>query len=588
MEINWGNVQEKYHTVLQTQAYLADTKNMIGELGRGSGKTTHTFAPRIVRISYDLAGSIMMLAGPTYTFLLETIVPEIVTYLNTHYTRGIHFEYGRRPPKHFKQPYTEILRWEHTISFGWGTVIQFGSMDRPESFVGKNIVHLFIDEMLRIKEGDFRERAIPALRADKSLFGHSPYFKGITGFSSTPNMETDHDWWQEFESNVNPEVIKEVQYVAYRIGVAGGIIAKLKEEIKFFAEKGGCSKKIETRQKKIKYYQRFMERWSRKLRARRKEKDAWWCYLKASSFSNLAFLGLDYMEQQLMSSGDNWEKFNLSILGIRPKTVKNKFFAKFSEKHIFTDSYQYDYESPVRGELVKSIDDHSIADKYEKCSLDLAYCDKFKPLLMGYDPGYFMSAVFAQKKREFGGEELRIFKDFHVITPDQHREMAVQIDDFFKGHCNKTIYMYPDRAGHQHSPRHRNNPKGKTDIAILRRELEELGWIVHIEGITRTIEYWEHFFLWDRLLSERERKLPKLRFCQYEAECCVSSIQMSPAKKRDDGMIELDKTAEKKLDYSDQAMYSPQIATAATYLVFGLYHDLTPEADWDSVDIEGL
>ena len=318
-ELDWAQIQSKYHTSLQIRALCADPKNLFGEAGRGSGKTTYIFAPRILRISYDMPRSIIMLVGPTYVFLLETIVPEIITYLNTYYQRGIHFEYGRKPPEHFKRPYTEISDkgWAHTISFAWGTVIQFGSMDRPESFVGKNIVHIVADELLRIKENEFRERAVPALRADKSLFGHSHYFKGITGFSSTPNMDNDHDWWMDYQNNVNHDSMKELMFVAYKVLQAGGRIVKLKNDINQLTEQGkGLT--IVRKQEEIAKLNRFIANWEGKLNTKRHEKKNWWYYMKATSFSNLAVLGLDYMEQQLLASGDNWEKFNLSILTIRP------------------------------------------------------------------------------------------------------------------------------------------------------------------------------------------------------------------------------------------------------------------------------
>jgi hypothetical protein len=585
--MDWGIIKEKYSTYKQTESVLTDTKNLFGEFGRGSGKTTHMFASRVVRISYDMPRSLMMLTGPTYTFLLGTIVPEIITYLNKHYKRGIHFEYGKKPPKHFTKPDDEVISWNHTISFAWGTVIVFGSIDRPESFVGKNIVHLFVDEMLRIKEQQFRERAIPALRADKTLYGNSHYFKGITGFSSTPNMENDEDWFLEYKKNVNAEKIKEIKYVAFRIAIAGGKIVKLQEDIDLLLKSGKTSKAL-TKQKEVEKLNRFIKRWHTKLKSKLKEKEYWWNYISGTSFTNLAVLGLDYMEQQLLSTGDNWDKFNLSILCIRPNSVKNKFFSKFSIKHIFTDSYKYHgYTSDYRGEIT-NIDDFSIANGYKKSSLDLLYCDPDQALLVGYDPGYFMSAVVSQKKFYSGQEQLRIFKNFFKITPEQHHELAEEFDSFFKYHRRKVIYLYPDRAGHQKSPRHKDNPKGKTDVAILKKELEDLGWIVHVEGITRTIEYWEHFFLWDKLLAERDNRLPKLRFCQYECEEGISSIQNSPVKKRKDGSIELDKSSEVKLPYKDQAFWSTQIATAAMYLVFGLYHALKPEADSGTVDIPGL
>ena len=50
---------------------------------------------------------------------------------------------------------------------------------------------------------------------------------------------------------------------------------------------------------------------------------------------------------------------------------------------------------------------------------------------------------------------------------------------------------------------------------------------------------------------------------------------MSPLKKTD-GVVQLDKSAEKTLPFDQQATLSPQIATALMYLVFGLYEGYLP------------
>lgn len=594
-QINWDAVKNKYQTAVQTKVLCADTKNLIVEGGRGIGKTTQMFGARVVRISFAMPQSIMMLVGPTYTFLLETIVPEIITYLNTHYTRGVHFEYGRKPPGHFKRPYTEVIKWNHTICFAWGTVIQFGSMDRPESFVGKNLVHLVVDEALRIKENDFRERAVPALRADKSQFGGSHYFKGITMSSSTPNFDSDNDFWLEYAKQVNPEGINEIIYVAYRVMLAGGQIAKLHGDIaRLKREKKGHA--IERKQKEIAKLQRFINRWEAKLMTQRHKKRNWWYYMKATTFSNLAWLGLDYMEQQLMASGDNYEKFNLSILCIRPNTVKNPFFPHFKKWHINNQEYRYDYNFANRvnpdanKNRIETIDDFSIENMLEKGgfnknSLDLKNCDPDKALLMGYDPGGFMSAVVAQKNHKGKTEYLNFLKDFVVWIPEEHAELAEKITHFFRNHRRKTIYLKPDRAAYQHKAKYRENPKGKTDIAIFRRELEDRGWTVHVEpNSNRTIYYWEHYMLWATLLKENSQNTPRLRFGEYECENTISSIRHTQKRPTTDNWIEMDKTPEKKLDFSEQAMFAPQLASAATYLVWDLYSEMKPEADPETID----
>ena len=185
-----------YLSIVQIIVKLLDPTFLFGEVGRGAGKTTHMLAPRIDRVQNDMSGAVLVLAAATYKSIIDNILPGVLEYFLENYKRGIYFEYGKQPPDHFtKTKITEAIKnWNHTITFANGTVIRFVSCDRPESMLGLNAAHLFIDEMIRIPEEKFVERIMPALRADRAKFGQSHYFMGITGFSSTPNFETDEDW----------------------------------------------------------------------------------------------------------------------------------------------------------------------------------------------------------------------------------------------------------------------------------------------------------------------------------------------------------------------------------------------------------
>jgi len=568
---------KKYNTVIQHKVLLTDTQNLIGELGRGSGKTTEMFAPRIVRITYDMPKSTMLLVAPTYTFAMDTIVPGIITYLGKHYVRGLHYEYGKEPPKHFKRPYIPVGSWKHTISFAWGTVLLFGSLDRPESILGKSVVHVFVDEMLRIKETDFVERVLPTLRGDRELHGQSHYYGGITGFSSTPNFENDQDWWLQYEENVNEEALDLIEYVSFRILKSEGEREIAKVELSE-AGKSGNSQKIESLGNEIDRLTRFINRWKGFVLEKRKEESGMWAYIKGSSFSNLAVLGNEYIKRQFKGSKSNISKFLLSILGIRPDRVKKMFFALFGKQHIYTDSYKYPEGSG-------GFDDVNIAGEYKRTCIDLKYCDTNRPLLMGFDPGNFMSCVMAQEK----GNELRVIKNFFVWTPKQHFDLAQEIDEFFRPHQRKVIKLYYDRAGNQRKEIYANNPKGKTDIAIFKRCMEDLGWKIELMSLNqRTIEYWEHYLLLDVLLSEREKRTPRIRICQFECEQTISCIYMSPLKLEKGNWIELDKTSEIKLEYEEQVWYSTQLTSALMYLLFGLYEKYKPSSGSETFDIPGL
>ena len=175
----------------------------------------------------------------------------------------------------------------------------------------------------------------------------------------------------------------------------------------------------------------------------------------------------------------------------------------------------------------------------------------------------------------------------YVIHPDQHLALAKKIDEYFKYHRKKEFVLHYDRAGNQKRQSFKKHPKGDTDAQILKAYLEDLGWKVQLMSLgQRTIYHWQHFLLLDMLFSGHER-MPTPYICQYECEELISSIYMSPLK-RTDGVIELDKSAEKKLDYEDQAYWSPQIATASMYLFFGLFEKFMPNAAKQSVALEGM
>jgi hypothetical protein len=305
-----------YLSLVQILVKLADTPFLYCELGRGSGKTTHILAPRIDRVQESMPGAILVLAAATYRSLFENILPGILEYFSDNYERGIYFEFGREAPRHFKPCHTWIANWRHTISFCNGCVIQFVSADRPESMLGKNAAHLFVDEMLRIPEEKFLERIIPALRADRSKYAQSPYFMGISGFSSTPNFETDDDWFLKYEHDMNNTLIDCIQEIAWEIDLRLAELELAKKQLDL---------------DRIKRLARFVERWNTRLAHLRRGQTF---YLRASSFSNLKILGIDYIQNQIKSIKDK-DMLYTAIFAIRKLKVENMFFGKFNKQHLF-------------------------------------------------------------------------------------------------------------------------------------------------------------------------------------------------------------------------------------------------------------
>lgn len=554
---------ENYLSIAQIKMKLADTTFLWGEVGRGSGKTTHMLSPRIDRVQNDMPGACLVLASSTYKSIFDNILPGIMEYLNENYERGMYYELGKEPPAHFSKCHTFITNWKHTVSFHNGTVIQFVSCDRPESMLGKNAAHLFTDEMIRIPKDKFIERIMPALRADRSKFGHSHYFMGITGFSSTPNFETDEDWFLDYEKNMNADMIECIIEMAYYLDQR---ISALNVAYKNMD------------QKKIKRFEKFVERWKSRLSELRRGETF---YMRASSFSNIKILGVDYIENQIKSIKDE-DMLNTSIFSVRRNRVGVLFVGHFNKEHIFDDSYIYD-----------NIDKIAAGDKLEISSTDLKYCDKNKPLYAGYDPGPFSSIVFGQKRiGDNGKKELRLLKNFWVIHPEQQEELAHKIDSFFKNHRRKEIFLHYDRAANQRSPRWKKYyPSAEpgindNDAILLKKALEKRGWMVRLMSVGQpVIYYWQHYQLLNILFSGRDN-IDNIKICRNECEELISSINHSPLKKSD-GKIELDKSSEEKYDFKDQPLNSTQIFTAAMYLFWGEYHRLLPKNGYNDIPLSG-
>ena len=115
--------QSKYLSVSQIAVKLADTATVICELGRASGKTTHILAPRLDRVQHSMPRSLIVLAASTYRDIFDNILPGCLEYFQTNYERGIYFEFGKPPPKHFAPCHTLIANWTHTVTFVNGAVV---------------------------------------------------------------------------------------------------------------------------------------------------------------------------------------------------------------------------------------------------------------------------------------------------------------------------------------------------------------------------------------------------------------------------------------------------------------------------------
>ena len=96
----------------------------------------------------------------------------------------------------------------------------------------------------------------------------------------------------------------------------------------------------------------------------------------------------------------------------------------------------------------------------------------------------------------------------------------------------------------------------------------------------KTIYHWEHYRLWQRLLSNQERQVPRILIDENECPNLKSALFACKKVKGAEGPVELDKSAEKKLPLNMQAALTPQIPSGLMYLVYGKYQKWLPGKDF--------
>lgn len=555
--------EDYYMNLMQIRANVVDANTQITEVARAGGKTEGVFGPRIIKVANEMPGELAFLVHKTYTALFTNIWPNIQAYFSrpimggrrTMLEYGIDYIVGEsKIPTHFRRPRYPIAFPKHSILFRNGFHLQLVSSDQPESVAGRSGVHAFIEEMKHQKGEKLKSRLFPSLRGSSAEIRASQYYQGITGVSDTARVDLGEDnWFEEYEHNVNTDLIEEIVTVSLHINQA--LATMYRADALAREEKNPIL--LEKLRLDIEKQKRIVALWKPRLADMRRYATY---YIRASSFVNKDILGPKFFKTQLESL--DIDEFLTAICAIRKKEVMDRFFANYSPKqHQFTDSYKY-----------ASIMRLDLKEHFRLTAFYLKYYDPREEILLGYDPGHFSSVVAAQERKQ--GTELRVLKEFTCYYPQQQPELATAIHEFFGSDAkNKHIRLYYDRAGNK---KKEDFEQITTDAKILKRELESYGFSVELmnEGQS-TIYYWMQFKLLLLIFGEQSNSFPRVLVDENECPNLCSSIMLSPRKKTD-GRIELDKTSEKKVPIKYQAGLTTQLPSTLIYLLHGLYYERMP------------
>lgn len=507
--------------------------------GRGMSKSTEIQAQRTMNVVRDMPGAPFAFITDTYVNFKTNIFPAIQTgWKRKGWHEGIHYICNQRPPQAWLDKCGIIVNeFEHTIFFWNGCVIFAGSLDRPSLLAGKSVVHIFSDEA-KYQPDKKVDRAFPILRGDVTLFGHSVYFLGLTITTDMPDVsDGEYDWVYRFAKDMNKD---RIELILRTFDILNDF------RLKLYKEQNG-----KNRPKEIEKLQKLVDDWEYKWKKARHEQTF---FINASSLVNIQFLTIKYLKGLIKSLGI--EELKKSVFGIRPALKRIfRFYPNLSEKHFYTDGYDYEY-----------YDRYGYNDKPKNDSRGLTYIRKTEKLELGVDVGNMKSMVIAQED----GPYYRLLKFIYTLSPKSYRELGDQFIEYFYYHENKEIDMYYDRAANSYVDM-QEDAAGKVKECIeFDSSGNRTGWQVNLmsrkqANIAQDTEY--EFML--AMLKEETPGIPKLRIDSINCKQVKSSLEKAPAIVKYKGKVKVvakDKRSE-KLPIDRLPMESTNPSDAVKYLL---------------------
>ncbi|WP_125348969.1 hypothetical protein [Empedobacter falsenii] len=541
-------VQPYFASWFSMVADWVDPKNYYGISGRATAKTTDLQAKRSMRISYNMARAYFAWVADTYENAIGNVRDGLIEGWNRNgWEEGVHYVLDERPPKHFEKPYKSPKSYKHTMSINNGCFFKIVSLAQPSSAAGNSYQHLFGDEVKYFNE-DKLKKLTPAIRGEYTRFSESIYYRGRTFTTDMPNpVEGEFDWILQQEKNMDVEQIKLIISIFVQLNECRKDYfraVKFQDQLKL--------KSVERRLVKLQgYYNRA-----------RKDSTL---FMIGSTFANLEILSLGYFEDTL--EGGNIEDFKTAIMSLKPGIPQGaKFYTNLGTHHFFEDGLKLDF-----------IDNYSLHEEFKPTAKNMRfeYYDPQLPVSAGMDFGDMISMVTGQER----GNYIYALKNIFAV-PDENdkfvseqsftlNKVAKEFVEFYKGHKNKTLYLFYDRSGNAYQNINRDWAND-TKVAIERAG-QEIGEIWEVELMSRgqaKIDQAEEYRFMTKYLSEGIAGIPDVRIYKNFNKELKSSLEITKIKVRKNSkgetVIEKNKSSE-SLPYRLRPMYSTNFSDAFKY-----------------------
>ena len=496
---------------------------------RGTGKSDGLIAPFVENNVFEMPRSMGAIEGRSFAQILTRTLPPMVRGLERiGYRLNRDFVVREKPLRGWDLPLFTPLDWHNAIAFRNGSGILLVSQQNPGSANGPSIDWMVADEAKFLKKDQHDEELIPAMRANRELFGHLSCHHSTCMATDMPTSPSQR-WILEEEVLMDDNAIALILDTQIKISKLHASIAS-----------GTLS------QNSVRTYNSQLRSLESELNQLRM---GTLYFTMASALDNIEVLGRSYIERMKQLLPDYL--FRSSILNIRPDRVEGGFYPGLEDDvhTYFAPESKYVYQSG--NEVYKG------GKEFTDCRKDGDLVDGI-PLEIGHDFGSSFNCVVIGQLFD---TDFNIVNQVFVKHPLKIKDLAKKVAVYYQHHKPHHFRVYYD-----HTMIGEDAVREYGFILELKRELEALGWTVELVYIGQAPGHHEKYVFWGARFAHSDARLPRVRWNAENCEPTLLSMRLAGAKQTKRG-FEKDKDDERNPN-ADQSE-TTHLSDATDLLVIG-------------------
>lgn len=502
---------KQYLNDAQAHALMMDPKNLIAELGRGTGKGLIQ-AKRILSCAQLMPGSCCGFVSPTIKRCLTNTLPSMTIHLERWgFKRDVHYCIGKKPPKklHWREPLFTPSNWENTISFYTGAVVNIISQDRSGTSNSLSLDHIIIDEAKFVDFEQLKDETFQANRGNLMFFGTCHLHHGMT-ITSDASMTKKGSWFYRYEKDQDKELIRGIETLVRK--------------------RWQIMRRLERHPKRASYYRAQLEALDRRLSDYR---SACTLYLRYSSIVNIAVLGEEFLRR--MKRDLPILTFMVSIMCRHVNVSQDGFYNALREDVNIYNASNVSY--------LESLGYDFKALKTPDCRMD-SDIEPDKPLIIAFDANALINWLVVGQIGQDG--RLRILKSFFTKYEKKLPELVDLFLEYYRYHKRHQVIFYYDATFV-----HNNYASHADDFhTLIEKQLRAAQWWVIAKYIGRPMAHLDKNLLINRMFKGQAKH--QVLINRENNEDLLISIQSAGVK---NGM-EKDKSGEKLAETEEDLLES--------------------------------